>query len=267
MGAPSRAGGVHVAPGDGLALAQHSGTASSSGGVLCGEAVAKQLSVLHASADRRCCHSAGGARRHHIWTNQRPTGHANLQVAIHDALTAPCGSVRAAAEAGGAGSRADVRGDAVLFVQGGVLLGVLQVTRRRAPPARSCAWSPAAALSAALSTTAPASYIGSCRYPGRPSPCRQQRQQSVGMDRRNKAVAAVMWAACVARFSTHEGARAEALVALACCVSSAALLAASLCRRCCYVRYMRQTTTVALLQAHAAAAFICLTGQQMLAGR
>lgn len=86
------------------------------------------------------------------------------------------------------------------------------------------------------------------------------------MDRRNKGVAVVMWAACVMRFSTH-GAPAQAMVAMACCLTSALMLGTSLWRRCCYVRYMRQTTAVALLQAHAAAAFICLTGQQMLAGR
>lgn len=95
---------------------------------------------------------------------------------------------------------------------------------------------------------------------------RQQRQQSLVIDRVAKGLSIMMWGASALRFLAH-GAWLEALVAFACCLTAALLLAASLHRRCCYARYMQHTTTAALLQAHAAAAFVCATGQQMLAGR
>ena len=75
-----------------------------------------------------------------------------------------------------------------------------------------------------------------------------------------------MWGVSAARFLAH-GARLEACVAFACCLTAAVLLAASLYQRCCYARFMPHTTVAALLQAHGAAAFVCVTGVHMLAGR
>ncbi|PRW21023.1 hypothetical protein C2E21_8449 [Chlorella sorokiniana] len=94
---------------------------------------------------------------------------------------------------------------------------------------------------------------------------RQQRQQSLVIDRVARGLSVVMWGTAALRFTTY-GAPLEALACLACGLTSALLLGASLCRRCCYARFMQHATTVALLQAHAAAAYICVTGVHMLAG-
>lgn len=101
---------------------------------------------------------------------------------------------------------------------------------------------------------------------GTASSRRQQRIQSLLIDRVAKGLSVVMWGVSAARFLAH-GAGLEACVALACCLTAAILLAASLYRRCCYARFMPHTTAAALLQAHGAAAFVCVTGVHMLAGR
>lgn len=103
-------------------------------------------------------------------------------------------------------------------------------------------------------------------FSGTASSRRQQRIQSLLIDRVAKGLSVVMWGVSAARFLAH-GARLEACVALACCLTAAILLAASLYRRCCYARFMPHTTAAALLQAHGAAAFVCVTGVHMLAGR
>lgn len=75
-----------------------------------------------------------------------------------------------------------------------------------------------------------------------------------------------MWGAAGAKLASR-GFILHAALAASCCLSSASLLAYSCWRRCCYTRRAAALTAAALLQAHAVAAAVCLSGFQLMAGR